>query len=105
MAMNTKQTRHMINKTRNLLREGIDASFSQAHDTRGEENDVAAGPINPRVKAIYDRLTTQTFVDFYGQVPDYNDSPMSKHIMGSDDAPSKEEIYKEIDDTLYYDTF
>jgi len=45
---------------------------------------------------IYDVLTKQSFVDFYGQVDISDNAPMSRYICGDDGRMTKDEILEEI---------
>ena len=47
---------------------------------------------------IYDVLTRQRFVNFYGEVDISDDAPMSRHITGDEGCMSKDEILEEIVD-------
>jgi hypothetical protein len=48
-------------------------------------------------KDILKVLTTQTFANFYGEVIEGDQSMMTKFICGDEDAPTEEEILKEIE--------
>ncbi len=45
---------------------------------------------------IYRTLSSQDFVDFYGYVEIQDSSPMSQHIRGDENCPTKDEILEEI---------